>query len=155
MSDIQWDAVPEVAVPQGTFVGWGRIGQSVTGYVRGYSEDGGSDFNGAPCPLLTLELTEPAENYRDKGATRETIPVGELVSITAGQAGLRRRLLAITPSPRVGDAMRVEFSGTYPTGKGEGKDFTVRHVAGAGLDHVLANRTAPASSRPLEDEEPF
>jgi hypothetical protein len=155
MSDIQWDGVPEVAVPQGTFIGWGRVGQTITGIVRGYSADAGSDFKNEPCPLLTLELTAPAENYRDKGTTRETIAAGELVSITAGQAGLRRRLHAITPPPRVGDAMRVMYDGTYPTGKGDGKSFEVKHVAGAGLDHVLSTPLPTSTRRPLEDEEPF
>lgn len=154
MTDINWDAIPEVAVPQGTFVGWARVGQTITGIVRGYSTDGGSDYNDAPCPLLTVELTQPGESYRDKGATRETLAMGELASITAGQAGLRRRLLAA--EPKVGDAIRVTYSGTYPTGKGEGKDYEVKVVRGAGLDHVastpIPSRTAPA---PLADEEPF
>ena len=152
MSDIQWDAIPAVEVPQGAFVGWGRVGQHVTGIVRGYSPDAGSDFNDQPCPLLTVELTMVAENWRDKGTTKETLEAGELVSITAGQAGLRRRLHAV--EPRVGDAIRVIYDGEYPTGKGTGKSFEVKLVRGAGLDHIVGaipNRTAPRH----EDEEPF
>ena len=75
----------DVEIPQGTFIGWGAKGQTVTGKVLSYSPDGGSDFAGNPCPQVVLELTEDADNYKDKGATRETLASGEFVTVTAGR----------------------------------------------------------------------
>jgi len=150
---INWNAIPDVVVPQGTFVGWGKIGQTVTGIVRAYSATDGTDFNDNPCPLLTVELTEPADNYRDKGTTREQLAAGELVTITAGQANLRRHLTALTPV--VGDAIRVAYDEDYSTGKGTGKSFTVKCVRGAGLEHVAEGAASKRATAAVTDEEPF
>jgi hypothetical protein len=139
VSDIDWNATDEVAVPQGTFVGWGEVGQIIVGEVVLYSDDGGSDFNGEPCPLVVLTLTAPAATFRDKGATREALSIGELVSITAGQANLRRKLIAAGPTPA--DVVRIEYTGNFKTKNGEGKDFKVQ----------IARRSAPEPAVSLSD----
>lgn len=122
----------KVEVPQGTFIGWGRVGQGVVGKVRDFSIDGGRDFAGGECPLLTVELTAEAENYADKGTTQSKIDAGELVSITAGQANLRRTLIAARPA--IGDLIGIVYSGNYKTANGTGKEFDVRIDRGAAVD---------------------
>lgn len=114
----------DIDIPQGTFIGWGEIGQTVTGKVLSYSADGGTDFGNNPCPQVVIELTEAATNYKDKGATKETIDSGELVTLTCGQANLKRSIVAA--SLTVGDLVRVKFDDTYKTANGEGKSFKVQ-----------------------------
>lgn len=113
----------EVVVPQGTFIGWGEVGQQVVGHVLSYSETEGSDFNGEPCPLVVIALTEAAINYRNKGTEKETINSGEVVSITCGQANLRRSVRAAALDP--GNLVKIVYSENYKTGKGDGKGFKV------------------------------
>src|SRR5690606_31612875 len=84
------DTWEEIEIPQGTFIGWGEIGQTITGKVLSFAAEGGSDFNGNPCPQVVLELTETVDNYKDKGTTKETLDAGELVTLTCGQANLKR-----------------------------------------------------------------
>lgn len=119
----------DVEIPQGSFIGWGAKGQTVTGKVLSYSPDGGSDFAGNPCPQVVLELTEDADNYKDKGATRETLASGEFVTVTAGQANLKRAVVAAQANN--GDLMRIRFEDTYKTANGEGKSFKVQIARGA------------------------
>lgn len=132
MPDINWDDEEETSVPQGQFVGFAEIGQTIIGEVVSYDDDTGSNFDGDPCPLVVLTLTAPAVTFREKGADRRSLDAGELVSITCGQAGLRRKMIAAAPTP--GDIVRVEFTGTYKTPKGEGKEFSVK----------IARRQTPA-----------
>jgi hypothetical protein len=120
----------DVEVPKGTYIGWGKVGQTVTGKVLSFSADGAKDFNGNVCPLLVLELTEQCDNYRDKGATHETISAGELVSITAGQAALKQAVVAA--GFRTGDLTQIVFEGTHKSSAGNDvKDFKVRVARGA------------------------
>lgn len=114
----------DVDIPQGTFIGWGEIGQTITGKVLSFSADGGSDFGGNPCPQVVIELTENAVNYKDKGSTKESIDSGELVTLTCGQANLKRAITAA--SLNVGDLVRVKFEDTYKTANGTGKSFKVQ-----------------------------
>lgn len=114
----------DIEIPQGTFIGWGEIGQTITGKVLSYSADGGSDFGGNPCPQVVIELTDSATNYRDKGATKESIDSGELVTLTCGQAKLKRNIVAASLS--VGDLVRVRYDDNYKTASGEGKSFKVQ-----------------------------
>lgn len=120
MSNTEWE---EVVVPRGSFIGWGEVGQQVTGYVVSYSDTDGSDFNDQPCPQVVLELTEKCISYRDKGTTKETIDAGEFVTITCGQASLRKGIK--TAALEVGYIVRVKYESTYKTAKGEGKEFKV------------------------------
>ncbi len=117
----EWE---DVVVPQGAFIGWGEIGQRITGYVVGYDDAGGSDFNDQPCPQVVIELTENATNYRDKGATKETIDAGEFVTLTCGQANLKKAIRAA--ALETGNLVRVTFDSTYEAAKGEGKAFKVQ-----------------------------
>lgn len=120
----------KVEVPQGRFIGWGKKGQSVTVKVMTYDPNGGKDFNGNICPQMVGTLTEEADNYRDKGTTHERLPAGELVTVTAGVANLKRGLQAADPHP--GDLVRMTFTDTYKTANGDGKVIEVQ-IARASL----------------------
>lgn len=113
----------EVVVPRGTFIGWGEKGQTIDGEVLLYSDTEGSDYNQEPCPLIVIQLTQPAINYRDKGTTKETIAASELVSVTCGQANLKSAARAANLQP--GFLVRIVYADTYKTAKGEGKEFKV------------------------------
>jgi hypothetical protein len=113
----------EVVVPRGTFIGWGAIGQTIDGEVLLYSDNEGSDFNNNPCPLVVIQLTQQAINYRDKGSTKETIAAGELVSVTCGQANLKAAIRAAALEP--GYLVRISYTGDYKTARGDGKEFKV------------------------------
>lgn len=113
----------KVEVPQGRFIGWGRKGQRVTVKVMSFDPTSGSDFSGKSCPQLIGELTESCTNYKDKGTVEETLDAGELVTVTAGLANLKRGLLAA--DPKVGDIVRMTFSDTYKTANGDGKVIDV------------------------------
>jgi hypothetical protein len=56
-----------------------QAGQHVTGKVVDYSIDGGTDFNGKPCPQLAIELTEKAASFNKEG-DRTDFEAGELVN---------------------------------------------------------------------------
>lgn len=119
----------DVVVPQGTFIGWGKPGQVITGEVASFSPEGALDFNGNPCPQLVLVLTTDVDNYRDKGATRDTIAKGELVTITAGQVALKQAVNAANFN--TGDIARISFDGTHKSSAGNDvKDFTVQVARG-------------------------
>jgi hypothetical protein len=129
-NDIDWGQAETVEVPQGTFIKWNKVGQVVAGKVLRYSPTGGSDFDGEPCPIVELELLAPAVNF-DKNDNEVTLPAGERVAITAGQANLKRGLEEATP--KATDKLRVEFSGTYSTTKGsKGKEFGIKIIRGSG-----------------------
>jgi hypothetical protein len=119
----------DVEVPQGRFIGWGKIGQTITGRVVTYSDTEGRSFNDEPCPLLVLELTEAATSYRVKEGTSEDLAAGEMVSITCGQANLRRTVRAGDLTP--GDLVRIKYDDTYKTASGEGKSFKMQVARGA------------------------
>lgn len=123
----EWKKVP---VPQGRFIGWGQKGQSVTIDVLDFDPTGGSDFNGNSCPQLTGTLVEDCDNYTDKGTKKERLKAGEMVVVTCGQANLRKGILIC--DPKRGDLVRLTFTDTYQTGKGDGKVIEVEHAPGAG-----------------------
>lgn len=137
MSTDQWE---DVQVPRGTFVGWGnKPGQKMTARVLSYSETDGSDFAGNPCPQVVAELVEPFTNYRDKGATEEQLAAGEIVSITCGQANLKRTVRAAALEP--GNLFQLTFVETYKTAQGEGKAFEMKvnrsKPAGVAADSIV------------------
>lgn len=137
MSD---DGYEKVEVPRGTFVGWGsKPGQKLTATVVAYDENGTTDFNGNVCPLVVAELIDPFDNYRDKGTTKETLAAGELVSITCGQANLKRTVRAAALEP--GNRFILEFTETYKTAQGEGKAFEMKVArtkpAGVAADSIV------------------
>jgi hypothetical protein len=117
-----------VDIPQGTFIGWGKKGQTVTVKTLSFDPIGGSDFNRNPCPQLVGTLVEACDNYKDKGTAHETLAAGELVTVTAGQANLKRGLMAADPKP--GDLVRMTYTDTYKTAQGEGKVIQVEIAPG-------------------------
>jgi len=129
MANDDWE---DVQVPRGTFIGWAtKPGQKMTARVLSYSDTDGRDFNGEPCPQLVAELVEPFTNYRDKGTTQEELAAGELVSITCGQANLKRTVRAAALEQ--GNLFQLAFSDTFKAEKGDGKVFEMK-----------VNRTRPA-----------
>lgn len=136
----------EVEIPQGTFIGWGKIGQTITVKVLSYAVEGGTDFNGNTCPQLVGELTVGCDNYKDKGATHETIDAGELVTVTCGLANLKKGITAAQPVP--GDVVRMAYESDYKTASGTGKTIKVAIARGAGK--------APSGPSPAEEgQDPF
>lgn len=121
MSNNEWE---DVVVPQGSFIGWGEMGQQVTGYVVGYDETGGIDYNKQPCPQLVVELTESCISFRNEGTEKETIAAGEFATITCGQASLKRAIRAAALD--VGNLVRITFDSTYKATLGTGKSFKVQ-----------------------------
>ena len=142
----QWETVE---VPRGAYIGWGtKKGQHVTGKVLDYSPEGGTDFNGKPCPSATIELTEEAASF-NKDGDRSTYAAGELVQLNAGQVSLKRALRAADPSP--GDLVKITLVNLAKTDKGTVKEFDIKIARGAGG----ATKTAPAADSPDDDDPPF
>lgn len=146
MSAYQFETVN---VPAGAFIGWhDSPGQVVTGEVIDYNATGGQDFSGATCPQITLRLLEPCSSF-NKAGERSDFQVGETVTITAGQANLRRGMLAAQPA--IGDVLRVTHSGNAKTANGTAKIFSleIARGAGAGAQQAPAVDLNPAPVAPL------
>lgn len=142
----EWE---EVDVPRGAYIGWGtKAGQHVTGKVLEYSLDGGSDFNGNPCPSVAIELTEKAASFNKEGE-RTDHDAGELVQLNAGQVSLKRALRAADPKP--GDLVKIELSNLVKTDKGTVKEFNIKIARGAGV----ASKPAAATTADDDDSPPF
>lgn len=119
-----------VTVPQGAFIGWHENpGQVVTGKVLSYDAAGGQDFNGGRCPQIVLELVEPASSF-SKAGERSDFAAGEMVTITAGQANLKRGILAADPA--TGDVLRIVYARQERTANGTVKVFELAIARGAG-----------------------
>lgn len=113
----------------GTYQKWEDVGDTVEGRILDFTIDGGSDFDGKPCPELSVETTSG------------------VVIITAGQANLRRLLTERASKLTDGHGVKVTFSGTYPTKQGgTGKEFTLG---------VTATPIDPIASTVADDEAPF
>lgn len=131
----------KVEVPRGTFIGWGaKPGQKMTAKVVAYGDEDGRDFNGNACPLVVAELIEPFTNYRDKGATKEELAAGELISMTCGIANLKRHVKAAALQP--GNVFQLEFTELYKTDQGDGKAFEMQVArtkapAGVAADSIV------------------
>jgi hypothetical protein len=119
--ETEWE---DVVVPQGEYIGWGEVGQRVTGHVVSYNDSGGTTFNGEPCPQVVLELTEECVSYREKGTKKGTIGAGEFVTITCGQANLERGIRAAAVN--VGNLLRITYEADYKTQNGTGKSFKLQ-----------------------------
>lgn len=148
MTNAPWE---EVEVPRGAFISWGnQIGQSVTGKVLDYDERGGTDFSGAVCPLLVLELVEPTYAV-DKDGNRTDFAAGELLNMNAGQVSLKRAVRAAALSP--GDLVKIELSNLVKTTNGTVKEFSIKVARGAG-DSLPPTQTPPASAAPAAPAAP-
>jgi hypothetical protein len=132
--DDNWE---DIEVPQGTFIGWGEIGQTITLEVVSYGDTAGTDFNGNTCPQLVGTLIMDAINYR-KGE-REKIAKGAFVTIQGSQASLRSAMRSADLRP--GYLARIKFEGTYKTTKGtDGKAFKIsvnRATRGVAVDELI------------------
>jgi hypothetical protein len=117
-----------IDVPTGLFIGWGKVGQQVTLRVVTFDATGGTDAQGRTCPQLIGTLTEDCDNYRERGTVHERLKAGEMVTVNAGLANLKKGLLIADPKP--GDLVRMTFVDTYKTAQGEGKVIKVEHAKG-------------------------
>ncbi|MDO5091810.1 MAG: hypothetical protein Q4D79_00050 [Propionibacteriaceae bacterium] len=118
-----------IETPAGAFIGWHENpGQVVTGEVVDYSPTGGQDFSGGACPQVTLRLVEPCSSFNKQGQ-RTDFAAGEVVSITCGQANLKRGIIAAQPA--VGDVLRVTHSSNAKTANGVAKVFSLEIARGA------------------------
>lgn len=121
MSTYQFETIE---TPAGAFIGWHDTpGQVVTGKVVDYDQQGGQDFAGHVCPQVTLELVEPASSF-NKAGDRSDFAAGEFVTITAGQANLKKGIIAARPE--VGDILRVTHSTNANTANGTAKIFEIQ-----------------------------
>jgi hypothetical protein len=137
-----------VEVPRGAYIGWGsKKGQHVTGKVLDYQPEGGTDFNQAPCPSATIELTESAASF-NKDGDRSEHEAGSLVQLNAGQVSLKRALRAADPAP--GDLIKITLVNLAKTDKGSVKEFDIKIARGAG------GKVAPkaAAAAEVDDDEP-
>ena len=146
-----------INVPAGAYIGWApNPGQVVKGYVTEYAPLGATDFAGAACPLLSVELTEPTWSV-NKNMERTDFPTGEAVNITCGQANLKRNVQAANLTP--GDYIELAFTETAKTANGTVKLFKLgvarqARPAITGVHAVAPPAQAPASA-PAQGEPPF
>jgi hypothetical protein len=140
-----------IEAPSGSFIGWGsKKGQHVTGRVVEYAIDGGTDFNGGKCPMLSIELTEKAASFNKDGDRTDHEP-GALVNITAGQVKLKSVIRTADPNP--GDLIKVELTGVAKTANGNTlKEFNVKIARGA--SGKVEPKDTPAATEG-DDEPPF
>lgn len=112
----------------GDFVKFENIGDNVVGIIKDIRE--GRDFNGNPCPLLVLEVSDD----------------GDEKTLTAGQVLLKAALAEM--SPQVGDRIRITYSGVSEAkpGKAPAKEFTVDVKAGP---HELKQAAVSNSEDPF------
>lgn len=116
----------------GNYMKFEQQGDRIAGTVTA-TEDG-SDFDGKPCPKLTI---------RQEDGTEKTV--------TAGQTILHDKI--IEAAPQVGDGISISFVGM----KGQAKDFDVqvnRANAQATPAPVAAVPEAPAAPAPAGDLAP-
>lgn len=95
------------SIPQGEFITF-EPGVPVAGTITAKAV--GSDFNGNPCPQLSIRTPEGTDH-----------------KINAGQANLKAQLMALKPN--VGDRIEITWSSNEKAAKGEKKIFTIRHEA--------------------------
>lgn len=120
----------DVSTPAGAYIGWGTsVGQHCTGKVLSYSDTGGTNFAGDPCPQISIELTEPAASFNKEGQ-RTDFPAGELVVVNAGQANLSRGVRAAALD--AGDLVKITLVDFAKTANGTAKIFNIKVARGAG-----------------------
>lgn len=139
-----------VDVPSGSYIAWGPTpGQVVTGKVLEYSPAGETDFNGNPCPGLTLELVEAAYSV-NKAGERHDHGVGDLVTVTCGLANLKRAVQAAALS--AGDIVRLSYTGQGQSANGTFKVFEVAVARGAGRNTQTQTQAQPQQSAPAPQQ---
>jgi hypothetical protein len=143
----------EVEVPRGAYISWGtKPGQHVTGKVLEYALEGGTNFAGDRCPLIAIELTEPAASINKEGV-RTDLPTGEIVQLNAGQVSLKRALRAADPSP--GDLVKITLENLVKTANGSVKEFGLKIARGAAVSSTPKAAAEPAATQDDSDDPPF
>lgn len=127
MTDHDWEF--EQLSTGGSYASFKTIGDEVVGRIEAFSLDGGTDFDGNPCPLLVLAT------------------IHGLVKITGSQASLRRQFTELATRLAVGHGCRVTYDSDYATKHGtSGKSFTIA---------VTSAPVAPVIAPAHADEAPF
>jgi hypothetical protein len=140
------DGWEEVNVPRGAYVGWGdRPGQSITGEVLDYSDDGGTDFDGRSCPQVSIILTEQGHSHSKQDGW-SSFNAGELVVINCGQASLKRAVQ--TARLRPGDLCKITMQGIENIKGGKTvKVFGIKVKRGSGQSsQQVAGKPGPEPS---------
>jgi hypothetical protein len=116
-----------------TFIGWGKLDQSVEVEVLTYDPQGATTPNGKKVGRVVGTLVEDCDNYTKLSEDRQHVRLkaGEQVTIDGSVENLNRGLMLASPSR--GDFLRLTYTDTYPTDKGnKGKVIKVEHApAGA------------------------
>jgi hypothetical protein len=115
-----------------TFIGWGRLDQSVEVEVLTFDPQGATTPNGKRVPRVVGTLVEDCDNYTNLSGDREhhRLKAGEQVTIDGSVENLSRGL--VLASPARGDFLRLTYVDTYPTDKGnKGKVIKVEHASAA------------------------
>lgn len=114
-----------------TFIGWGKLDQSVELEVKTFEPAGATDPNGNKVPRVVGTLVADADNYKNLSGDMERIKLrsGEQVTVDGTVENLRRGLLLA--EPKRGDFLRLTFVDTYDTGRrgeSKGKVIKVEHA---------------------------
>lgn len=125
---------PWADIPAGDFYVWENPGEVLTGDVIAKIID--KDFNGGPCPGLTIRLDD-----------------GEEIRLTAGQAQLKAKLLEA--KPQVGDRIRIAFTGIEKRSGGKTlKQFEVSIKSGGAKSKVeQPTQQTTAAAAPADDDD--
>lgn len=145
---VNWNDATEVEVPRGAYISWGsKTGQAIAGKVMDVTLDGGSDFNGDPCPSLAIELVEPAFSV-NKDGDRSDFDSGELVQLNCGQVSLKRAIRAA--DLHVGDLVKIELENLVKTERGTVKEYGLKVLRGKG-----SATNGKAKAKGADEEIPF
>jgi hypothetical protein len=151
-------AFQKVEVPAGNFMGWSNTkpGQVVEGKILDYSETDGRDYAKEPCPLLTIELSRKATSV-NKNGDRTTYEPGDELSITAGQANLKKSIKKADRDIglRRGFLARVELVSFERVPDGTVKVFEVQVDSSTGEEHASHDGNGDSGSGGDDDEPPF
>jgi hypothetical protein len=125
---VDWDTADKVDVATGSYLSWAsKPGQTVTGLVLNYTDDGGTNANGDPCPQLNIELTEPAYSVNRDG-DRTDYEIGHQITLNTGQVRLKNQVKKLAPTPD--DLIKIDYVGLVQGSRGKIKDFQVRVLRG-------------------------
>jgi hypothetical protein len=151
----EWETIE---VPRGQYVGWGnQEGQHVTGTVLDFDPHGATTVAGDPCPLLEIELSEPAASF-DKEGNRTDFAAGETVCLSVSQKNLQRGIKKA--QLRSNDLVKIELTDKERSANGTVKIFTVQVARGAGKPRSNGQQRSTAAANVGgfgggDDEPPF
>lgn len=151
-------AFQKIEVPAGNFMGWSnsKSGQVVEGKILDYSETDGRDYAKEPCPLLTVELSRKATSVNKEG-DRTSYEPGDELSITAGQANLKKSIKKADRDVGLkrGYLVRVELTGFEKVPDGTVKVFEVQVDSSTGEDTSDRVSAGGGNDYSGDDEPPF